>query len=39
MNRTRRTLMQAAAACTLAPAAFAQQRRFELAPGPWRTFE
>jgi transglutaminase-like putative cysteine protease len=39
MNRTRRTLIQAAAACTLAPAAFAQQRRFEPVPGPWRTFE
>jgi transglutaminase-like putative cysteine protease len=39
MNTIRRMLIQAAAACAVAPTAFAQARRFEPAPGPWRTFE
>lgn len=39
-NLHRRTLMMAAAACpALSFPAFAQERRFEPQPGPWRTFE
>lgn len=41
MTTTRRALLQAAAAAALPlPAlSFAQQRRFEPEPGPWRTFD
>ncbi len=37
----RRTLLKAAAACPAlaVPSAFAQERRFDPQPGPWRTFE
>jgi len=36
---TRRALLKTAAAVTLPLPAFAQERRFEPAPGPWRRFE